>query len=265
LSFEAQAAARFPQLAVDEAGPLLWTRQPESFGAAGDLDYGLQMLAAAKQGRLQRTMRLYRPAPTVAFGQRDAKLPGFEEAVRRCRGLGFEPLVRKAGGRAAAYHQGCLVLDHVEPHADAIMGAKSRFSQFGELLAGALRQTGLTAAVGEIPGEYCPGEFSVHGVHPADPAHKVKLIGTAQRVVSGAWLFSSVIVVQHSAPLRQVLTESYDALGLEWDPATAGAADDLLPSLDIGAVADAVRRAYGDYTQLRDRPMDDLLEQVPAA
>ncbi|MFD1211651.1 biotin/lipoate A/B protein ligase family protein [Arthrobacter sp. GCM10027362] len=263
MSPEAQAA-RAPQPAT-AAGPLLWTRQPESFGAAGDLGYGLEMLAAAKQGRLQRTVRLYRPAPTVAFGQRDANLPGFAQAAQRCRELGFEPLVRKAGGRAAAYHEGCLVLDHVESHQDAIMGAKSRFSLFGELLADALRQAGLIAAVGEIPGEYCPGEFSVHGVHPADPEHKVKLVGTAQRVVSGAWLFSSVIVVQDSAPLRQVLTESYAALGLEWDPATAGAADDLLPSLDIDAVAAAVRRVYGDYAQLQDRPMAALLDQVPAA
>ncbi|NKX50818.1 lipoate--protein ligase family protein, partial [Arthrobacter deserti] len=175
------------------------------------------------------------------------------------------PLVRKAGGRAAAYHEGCLILDHVEPHADAIMGAKSRFSLFGELLAGALQDAGLIAGVGEIPGEYCPGEFSVHGIHPADPDRKVKLVGTAQRVVSGAWLFSPVIVVQDAAPLRQVLTESYAALGLDWDPATAGAADDLLASRDIAAVGAAVHRAYADYTQLQECPMDELLGQVPAA
>ncbi|NKX56355.1 lipoate--protein ligase family protein [Arthrobacter mobilis] len=246
-------------------GQLTWIRQPVSFGPAADLGYGLDMLAAARQGRLQPVMRLYRPAPTVAFGQRDAKLPGFAQAAQRCRELGFEPLVRKAGGRAAAYHEGCLVLDHVEPHADAVMGAKSRFALFGELLAGALRHTGLLAQVGEIPGEYCPGEFSVHGIHPADPEHRIKLVGTAQRVVSGAWLFSSVIVVQDSAPLRQVLTDSYAALGLDWNPATAGAADDLLPALDVDAVEAAVREAYAGYAQLQEVPMDDLLGQVPAA
>ena len=117
---------------LQTAGGLEWVQQPESFGAEADLRYGLELLAAAKQGRLGPTMRVYRPAPTVAFGQRDAHLPGFEEAARRCRELGFEPLVRKAGGRAAAYHEGCLILDHVEPLADAIAGAKRRFSQFGE-------------------------------------------------------------------------------------------------------------------------------------
>ena len=121
----------------------------------------------------------------------------------------------------------------MEPHADAIAGAKGRFAFFGEMLAEALRSAGVKAAVGEIPGEYCPGEFSVHGTHPADSAHRIKLVGTAQRVVSGGWLFSSVIVVENSAPIRSVLTASYGALGLDWDPATAGAVNDLVPHLDV--------------------------------
>ena len=246
------------------AGGLEWVQQPESFGAEADLMYGLELLAAAKQGRLGPTMRVYRPAPTVAFGQRDAHLPGFAEAARRCRELGFEPLVRKAGGRAAAYHEGCLILDHVEPLADAIAGAKKRFSQFGELIASGLRDAGLLAAVGEIPGEYCPGEFSVHGAHAVDPLRRVKLVGTAQRVVAGAWLFSSAVVVQDSAPLREVLTASYDALGLEWDPATAGSADDLVPGLSVAAVERSLRAAYSGQAAVRDGAFAGLLARVPA-
>ena len=227
-------------------------RQEDSFGAAGDLDFALELLQRARGGQLGPSLRLYRPQPTVAFGQRDANLPGFAAAGEACRRLGFEPLVRKAGGRAAAYHQGTLVIDHIEPHPDAIVRAKARFSEFGELLAGALRGVGVHAAVGEIPGEYCPGEFSVHGEDPDFPAHRIKLIGTAQRVVSGGWLFSSVIVVENSQPLRDVLTASYAALGLEWDPATAGAANDLLPHLDVATVEAAVVEAYRGYAEVVD-------------
>lgn len=219
-------------------------------GAAADLDYALELLAQAKAGEIGPTVRLYRPEPTVAFGQRDAKLPGFEEAAQACRRLGFEPLVRRAGGRAAAYHRGTLVVDHIEPATDAIAAVKSRFGLFGGLLAEALRQTGVDAAVGEIPGEYCPGEFSVHGVDPRNPTSKVKLIGTAQRVVAGAWLFSSVIVVEDSGPIRDVLIESYAALGLDWDPATAGAANDLVPGVDVGTVERAVIDAYAAHARL---------------
>jgi lipoate-protein ligase A len=226
-------------------------RQERSLGAAADLDLALELLGQARTGRIGPTLRLYRPAPTVAFGQRDTRLPGFEVAAQACRDRGFEPLVRKAGGRAAAYHQGTLVVDHIEPHVDAIAGSKTRFGFFGELLAEALRSAGVQAAVGEIPGEYCPGEFSVHGTDPSDPAHQVKLVGTAQRVVSGGWLFSSVIVVEDSAPIRGVLTDSYAALGLDWDPATAGAVNDLVPGLDVQAIEDALLATYAGYASLR--------------
>lgn len=235
------------QHAAGGTATLTVVRQDRSLGAQGDLDFGIELLGLAKTGRAGPTLRLYRPAPTVAFGQRDAHLPGFGAAAKACRELGFEPLVRKAGGRAAAYHEGTLVIDHVEPDSDAIAGAKRRFAYFGELLAEALRSAGVQAAVGEIPGEYCPGEFSVHGLDPKFPEHLVKLIGTAQRVVSGGWLFSSVIVVENSAPIRSVLTASYEALGLEWDPATAGAVNDLVPHLDVAAIEAAVINTYADY------------------
>lgn len=246
-----EAAASGKQLTV--------YRQQESFGAAGDLDFALELLKRARGGQLGPSLRLYRPQPTVAFGQRDANLPGFAAAEEACRERGFEPLVRKAGGRAAAYHQGTLVIDHIEPHPDAIVRAKARFSEFGELLAGALRSVGVHAAVGEIPGEYCPGEFSVHGEDPDFPAHRIKLIGTAQRVVAGGWLFSSVVVVENSGPIRDVLAASYEALGLDWDPATAGAANDLLPHLDVTTVEAAVVEAYRSYADVIDGDFRTLL------
>lgn len=239
---------------MQQAGPRSLTvfRQPSSLGAAEDLDFALELLRRVKTGAAGPLLRLYRPVPTLAFGQRDANLPGFDAAAQACRDLGFEPLVRKAGGRAAAYHPGSLVIDHLEPDADAIAGAKARFALFGGLLAEALRDAGVDAAVGEIPGEYCPGEFSVHGTDRRDPARRIKLVGTAQRVVSGGWLFSSAVIVSDSAPVRAVLEASYAALGLDWDPATAGAADDLVPGLDVDAVEAAVLGAYGRYAALED-------------
>lgn len=213
-----------------------------SMAAAADLERGLTLLRSAASGQLPPTLRLYRPFPTLAFGQRDARLPGFDAAADAARAEGFEPLIRKAGGRAAAYHQGCLIVDHIEPHDDAIAGSRSRFGLLGEILAEALRRVGVDASVGEIPGEYCPGEFSVHG----NGQVQVKLVGTAQRVISGAWLFSSVVVVENSPPIRAVLEKTYAALNLEWNPATAGAADDLVPGLTVEEVTDAVIAVYGD-------------------
>lgn len=258
-----------PQAPAGSGGtvPLAVVRQHRTLGAAEDLDFALSMLAAARAGELGPTLRLYRPQPTVALGQRDARLPGFDAAAEACRQQGFAPLVRKAGGRAAAYHQGCLVVDHVEPGPDAVAGSRARFAAFGELFAAALRRVGVNAAVGEIPGEYCPGEFTVHGT--TDAGRKLKLVGTAQRVVSGAWLFSSVLVVRDAEPLRRVLTGCYSALGLDWNPETAGAAEDAAGagpdgggpragSVSLDAVEAALLEAYAGYAPLADGNFDSL-------
>lgn len=222
-------------------------RQLQNQGAEADLNYALELLTRVKTGGQADMLRLYRPEPTVAFGQRDTKLAGFGRAEQVSAEHGFVPAVRKAGGRAAAYHRGTLVVDHLQREDDAIAGAKARFGLFGDLFAQALQSVGVDAAVGEIPGEYCPGEFSVYG---SGPAGRIKLVGTAQRVVSGAWLFSSVIVVENSAPIRGVLTGTYAALGLDWDPATAGAAQDLVQGVTVDDVENAVLAAYAAHTQL---------------
>jgi lipoate-protein ligase A len=251
-----------------------WVWQESSLGAAEDLDYGVTLLRAAQSGRLTAPLvRLYRPGPTVAFGQRDARLPGFDQAQQACRDHGFTPVVRRAGGRAAAYHRGSLVVDHVQRDADAMHGFRDRFAGFGELFVDVFRAAGVPAAVGEIPGEYCAGEFSVHTPLPegADGAARgpVKLAGTAQRVVKGAWLFSSSLVIEDPAPVRAVLVDVYAALGLDWDPTTAGAASDAEPGITVETVATGLREAYGRaqagaHPRITDRAWAGLLERVPA-
>ncbi|MHA7208132.1 lipoate--protein ligase family protein [Arthrobacter sp. MDT1-65] len=221
---------------------------PASDDAPRELERGIGLLREVAAGSRPATLRLYRPSPTVAFGQRDARLPGFPAASASASAHGFEPLVRRAGGRAAAYHRGCLIVDHVEPADDAVAGTRARFAAFGDFFAQVLADLGVDAHVGEVPGEYCPGEFSVHGRSGGVPA--VKLVGTAQRVVAGAWLFSSVVVVEDAAPLRAVLTDVYAALGLAWEPATAGAAQDLVSGVTVDAVEAALLAAYAAVVQL---------------
>lgn len=246
-----------------------WVNQDASLGAAADLDYGVTLLQAVQSGVLVAPLvRVYRPRLTVAFGQRDVRVPGFEQARQACVRHGFEPVVRRAGGRAAAYHHGSLVVDHLEPDADAMQGFRDRFAGFGELIAQVFRDAQVPAAVGEIPGEYCAGEFSVHT--PLPPAAEgsargpVKLAGTAQRVVRGAWLFSSSIIVEDPEPIRAVLTDVYRALELDWDPSTAGAATDAVPGITAASYAERLRGAYGvAHGLVQDRSWDDLLTAVP--
>ncbi|MGP5727214.1 lipoate--protein ligase family protein [Arthrobacter rhombi] len=234
--------------------PLTVWRSEVSGNPEADLLEGIELLERVRDGKSGPTLRLYRPEPTVAFGQRDIRLPGYEQATASARGLGFDPVVRKAGGRAAAYHQGTLIVDHVEPAGEAMLGHQDRFKVLGSLYAEALKSLGIDAVVGEIPGEYCPGEFSVHGLPGpgSSTASPVKLVGTAQRVVSGAWLFASVFVIEDSAPLRAVLEAVYADMGLDFDPTTAGAAEDLVPGTTVEAVELALLRAYARHTTVID-------------
>jgi lipoate-protein ligase A len=189
-------------------------------------------------------VRCYEPAPTVAFGRRDSFLPGFADAVAAARRHGFEPVIRSAGGRAAAYHEGCLVLDEVMPAADSMAAIHERFTAEARHQAEALSELGVDARVGEVPGEYCPGEFSVNA------RGRVKLVGAAQRIVRGGWLLSSVVVVQGASAVRAVLEDVYDALGLDWDPGTVGAVADEAPGVHMDAVERALHDQYASRYRL---------------
>ncbi len=189
-------------------------------------------------------LRIYRPPPTLAFSGRDCVSPGIGPAAGAAAALGFAPVRRGPGGRAAAYHGGCLCLDHVSPEPLGGRPITARFAEFGALVAGALRSVGVPAQVGRVPGEYCPGEFSVNDGH----GHKI--VGTAQRLVSGGWLFSTVVVVDDPDPLREVLTAVYRELGLVWDPATVGAVTTTAPGIGLDRVRAALQAAYAQRYEL---------------
>ncbi|WP_211210732.1 lipoate--protein ligase family protein [Yaniella halotolerans] len=252
---------------------LNWVEQDVSLGVAEDLAYSTDLLRAVQHGTITGPIvRTYRPKPTVSFGQQDTRMDGYERARELSEQRGFAPVVRRVGGRAAAYHPGSLIIDRIQPEDDAMFGFRNRFTYFGDLLTATLKQLGANAAVGEIPGEYCAGEYSVHAV--LDSGQRIKLAGTAQRVVKGAWLFSTSLVVEDGRSVREVLTDVYDALGLEFDPATAGAVADAVPGLTVEDVTDELLAQYeqrflqggiaGQETyELATMEWSELLAKVP--
>jgi octanoyl-[GcvH]:protein N-octanoyltransferase len=188
------------------------------------------LLGDVARGDRGPLVRSYRPARTVAFGRRDAFLPGFAGAASAAREQGFAPVIRAPGGRAAAYDEGCLVFDEIMPATDSLAGIRERFTLDAERQAEALRGVGVDARVGGVPGEYCPGGFSVNA------AGRRKLIGAAQRIVRGGWLLSTVVVIASSSNVRRVLESVYRALQLDWDPATVGAVAEEAPGVGIESV-----------------------------
>jgi octanoyl-[GcvH]:protein N-octanoyltransferase len=198
-----------------------------------DMDLSRAALTALGDG-VDGLLRIHRPRPTAAFSRRDSLAPGFPDASAAAAGHGFAPVIRPAGGRLAAYHREALVLDMAGPHPSPHDGHRARFATAATALAEGLRALGVDARPGAVPGEYCPGEFSVNA------RGATKLIGTAQRLTRHGYLFSVVVLVGNPEPVRAVLAATYPLLGLEWDPATVGAVADEVPGVTVAEVADAL-------------------------
>jgi octanoyl-[GcvH]:protein N-octanoyltransferase len=221
-------------VAAAEAGRLSLFRESfaerPAFGAAVSRAI-LQRVAA---GELPPAMRLHGTTRILAFGRHDAASAGFGDAARAARASGFAPIVRLAGGRAAVYHEGTIALSRAIPDPRPAARTHARFEELAELIAAALRRLGVDARVGEVPGEYCPGAYSVNA------RGRSKLVGIGQRIIAGGAHLGVVIVVRDGALVREALIPVYGALGLEWDPATAGSVEDELGSADLGTVEDAI-------------------------
>jgi lipoate-protein ligase A len=107
------------------------------------------------------------------------------------------------------------------------------------------------ARVGEVPGEYCPGAFSVNA------GGRIKIAGVGQRLIAGAAHVGGVVVVTDSAAVRDVLVPVYEALGLGWDPATAGAVEDDTPGVTLSGVTEAIVAELAERHELIDGELDD--------
>jgi octanoyl-[GcvH]:protein N-octanoyltransferase len=201
-------------------------------------------------GELPPTFRLHRPARILAFSKQDAASSGFREAVRAARGAGFEPIVRLAGGRAAVYHERTLALSWAVPDPHPPARTEARFRELAELLELALTDLGVDARIGEIPGEYCPGAWSINA------RGATKLVGTGQRLIAGAAHRGAVIVVCDGGLVRDVLIPVYEALGLEWEPATAGSVEDEIGKVRSADVEEAIVKRLGERYELTEAEID---------
>jgi octanoyl-[GcvH]:protein N-octanoyltransferase len=215
-----------------------------------DIAVSHALLTRVARGELGSTVRLYRPAPTLAFGRLDALRPGFAEAGDAARDAGFAPIVRLAGGHAAAYHERSLIYEEIVAAPDVTAGLHDRFRDGADLLADAIAGLGVETQVGEIPGEYCPGAYTVSA------AGRLKLVGIAQRAVRGGALLSAFILVGGGDRLRAALFDVYRALEIAWRPATAGALDDVAPGITMADVEEAVLAARGEDLELSPATVD---------
>jgi octanoyl-[GcvH]:protein N-octanoyltransferase len=216
-----------------------------------DIAVSQALLERVAAGDLPESLRLARSGPMVAFAKRDAVAAGYGAALRAARAAGFEPVLRMAGGRAAVFHEGTLVTAHAVPDADPQPGIHARFRAEAARVARALRRLGVDARVGEVPGEYCPGRYSVNA------GGGRKLAGFGQRLVKGGSHTGAVVVCTGADRVREVLLAVYQALGLDWDPATVGAVADEDAGAGLQQVTEAIAAEYAESYDLVEAGLDD--------
>ena len=178
----------------------------------------------------------------LAFGRQDLHSKGYAEAVRAARSRGFAAVERLAGGRAAVFHEETIALAWARAARDPWPGTHERFRELASIVERALVRIGVDARVGAIPGEYCPGEYSINA------RGEKKLVGIGQRIIKGASHIGGVIVVAGTERVRDVLISVYEALGLEWNPGTAGSVADEVDSATWDDVAEVV---FGEWSRGR--------------
>ena len=209
------------------------------------------LLEAVAAGSAPAVVRVFRPGATVAFGRLDRIRPGFARACERSVAHGWVPVLRWGGGRAAPYGPDCVLVEVIRAQEGIVGGLEERFEDVTALIRETVAGLGIDLEVGEQPGEYCPGRFSLHL-----PGGGPKVAGVAQRVISGASLTTTALVVVGGEALRSVTAAVYDALELPFDPATAGALAEARPGVDVAQVLDALRAAAHDRYRAAPAALD---------
>lgn len=201
----------------------------------------LEEVAAGSRGP---TARVARTGAAVAFGRRDCVSPGYGAARRAGLDLGYAGIERLSGGRATAYGEGVVVLTLTVPDPYPARGTGERFRFAAELTRDALLRLGVDARIGEIPGEYCPGEFSVSA------SGRSKIAGIGQRMVKGAAHVGVVVTASGSDRLASVLGPVYRALELPLDPATIGSVEAETGKCTGSDLIDALVNSLGKRAEL---------------
>lgn len=208
------------------------------------------LMLRVASGELPDTLRVSRPGPAVAFGKRDVVSDRYAAAVGAARAEGFEAIERLAGGRAAVFHEDTLHFGHAVRDAEPRLRVTQRFEDAAALIARAFGRLGVDARVGEIEGEYCPGEHSVNA------RGETKLMGLGQRVIKDGAYVGGVVVVAGADRVRDVLAPVYDALGLDWRPETTGSLVDEVPEIGWDDVRGAIVAEYDGLYDLEPVELD---------
>jgi len=207
------------------------------------------MLATAAEAG-EPAVRLWQPPKQVAFGRRDTNAADYAGAARAARAQSFPPVERSVGGRAVAYTGRTLAFAVAITTDDCRSGIEDRYRTATATVLNALRDLDADVEPGEPLASYCPGS---HSIRVADGG---KVAGLAQRVRTDVVLVSGCLVVAAAdePEIGDVLDPVYDALDVDFDPASVGSvagAGGLATPSDVSRTLETafVDGAWGDGTR----------------
>jgi octanoyl-[GcvH]:protein N-octanoyltransferase len=210
------------------------------------------ILRRVAAGELPPTIRIHRPGREVAFGRQDIASPGYEAAAEAARAAGFAAVERLAGGRAAVFHEGTIAIARAYGDPQPPKRTYARFEEMADLIADSLKGLGVDGRIGEVPGEYCPGAYSVNA------RGATKLAGIGQRMIRGGAHMGGVVVASGGAEIARVLVPVYGALELDWDPSSSGSvADELGREVDPGELEEALIAELAKRYELVPAELDE--------
>jgi lipoate-protein ligase A len=200
--------------------------------AALDTAVSRAILLAVTEGTMGETLQVGTPHRVVAFGKHDTLAAGFGDALTIARDHGYDATVRIAGGRAVVFSPTIVRFAWTIPAEAPATSMHERFRRLANAVVGALSHLGVASTIGELPDEYCAGEYSVHVLGAR------KVMGVGQRLSRSAAQVGGMIVVSDPDDINGVLVPVYRALGVPLDPAATGSLADVA-DVDVETVTDA--------------------------
>ncbi|WP_053057632.1 lipoate--protein ligase family protein [Rubrobacter aplysinae] len=196
-------------------------------------------------GERPATVSILPSSRHVGMTRRDARRPGFEQAVRESEEEGYPVFLRGSGGGATAADSGTFGFSIVRPAAED--GARSigeRYDEAADLVLAAFGRLGVRAEVGEVRAEFCPGD---HSIRHGGPEDGMKLVGIAQRLTRRATSVGGIVLVSGEERLARVLGRVYSALELPFRPESVGS----LHRTGSGATTQEAVHAFAEEARLR--------------
>lgn len=201
------------------------------------------ILLQVSDGDLPETLQVGTPHRVAAFGKHDTLSDGFSKAVRIAVDHGYDPTIRIAGGRAVVFSPTIIRFAWTVPVTRPADTMRTRFNTLASAVVETLANLDVRATIGEVPNEYCAGEYSVH-----IRGHR-KVMGVGQRLTRSGAQVGGMIVVSDPDDINKVLVPIYRALEVPIDPtATGSIADDRVATPDEVGLAFTAQIAAGRST-----------------